>query len=335
MNIVYLIGNGFDLNLGMKTSYADFYESYLKYPFPTDAEERLISHIAAYKDSNLWSDLEKGFGQYTVHIKNTAELREVYFALNDNLHSYLRGQVIDDKYLNSIYATKLKKDLANPQHYFVDRIKRNILDFMSPNSVLSDTITIISFNYTDTIEKVLDLEKNKLPLELVTKNASGSKRILHSIFHIHGTLDDTELILGVDDPSQIANETFREDPSALSMLMKPQTTINRGDLLDEKCEQAMDNADMFCLFGVSLGETDNKWWNILCNRFSNNNVHIIYYPHSDKEFKYNQDKWDAERKFKEDILEKFVADGYNKTELAKRVHVAINSNMFSYPNSAV
>ena len=28
MNIVYIIGNGFDLNLDMKTRYTDFYEYY-------------------------------------------------------------------------------------------------------------------------------------------------------------------------------------------------------------------------------------------------------------------------------------------------------------------
>ena len=30
MKIVYLIGNGFDLNLGLKTSYRDFYKKYIK-----------------------------------------------------------------------------------------------------------------------------------------------------------------------------------------------------------------------------------------------------------------------------------------------------------------
>lgn len=29
MNITYLIGNGFDVNIGLKSSYADFYKSYV------------------------------------------------------------------------------------------------------------------------------------------------------------------------------------------------------------------------------------------------------------------------------------------------------------------
>lgn len=30
MNIVHILGNGFDINLGMKTRYADFYDYYKK-----------------------------------------------------------------------------------------------------------------------------------------------------------------------------------------------------------------------------------------------------------------------------------------------------------------
>lgn len=31
MNITFLIGNGFDINLGLKTRYVDFYDFYLVY----------------------------------------------------------------------------------------------------------------------------------------------------------------------------------------------------------------------------------------------------------------------------------------------------------------
>jgi hypothetical protein len=36
MNIVYIIGNGFDLNLKLDTSYRDFYEYYKKQPSKDD-----------------------------------------------------------------------------------------------------------------------------------------------------------------------------------------------------------------------------------------------------------------------------------------------------------
>lgn len=30
MNITYLVGNGFDVNIGLKSAYADFYKAYVK-----------------------------------------------------------------------------------------------------------------------------------------------------------------------------------------------------------------------------------------------------------------------------------------------------------------
>lgn len=329
MNTVFLIGNGFDINLGMKTSYADFYEDYIRrYITTSEPIKRLINNIAKYKNTNLWADLEKGLGEYAAQISSVDELREVYFHLNEALMTYLVEQSLDEKYLTIDAETKLKKDLMSPQQYFRPRIRQSIVEYMNPGGVVQDDINIITFNYTDTIEKILEAGSFKLPLELGVKNTNGSKRVLQSINHIHGTLNDTELIMGVNDLSQIKNEDLAKDPSAQSMLVKPETTINRGDLLDDKCEKVMKNADMYCLFGLSLGETDNKWWNILSARMNSSNAHIIYYAHTSKKPKHNQDLWDMERSYRDMLIEKFAGNASDKSSYLYRIHVVVNSGMF-------
>lgn len=329
MKIVFLIGNGFDINLGMKTSYADFYDDYIKtYTNPPESVKRLMESIAKYKDTNLWADLEKGLGEYTEHIQDVNELREVYFHLNEALMSYLSFQDLDNKYLMANAAAKLKGDLMNPQKGFRPRLRQEIVNFMNPGSSNQDDVHIITFNYTNTIEQILEAGKWSLPVDLGSKNTSGSKRILQSIHHIHGALSDSEVIMGVNDSSQIKNEQLAKDPSAQSMLIKPETTINRGDLLDDTCEKLMRQADMFCLFGLSLGETDNKWWKLLAERFISANVHIIYYAHTDKVGGHSQDLWDMERKYCDMLLEKFAGKFADKNTLANRIHVLVNSKMF-------
>ena len=48
MNITYLIGNGFDLNLGLRTRYTDFYDYYLN---NTESDTENISKLnALFKD---------------------------------------------------------------------------------------------------------------------------------------------------------------------------------------------------------------------------------------------------------------------------------------------
>ena len=259
MNILYLIGNGFDVNLGMHTSYADFYEYYISKPSPSTNINALKENIDQYKETNKWSDLEKGLGLYTTKLNTVSDLREVYFDINDELKSYLKNQISTVALPDIKLAEKLKKDLANPGRYFAQRQQREINNFISPSSSTNDAINIITFNYTDTIEKILEVGNRNISLELSRKNSNVYKRVLHTINHIHGTLDDSELIMGVNDISQISKEEFRNDDQVLDMLVKPTTTLNRGDLMDDNCISLISSADLICIFGLSLGETDNKW----------------------------------------------------------------------------
>ena len=329
MNIVFLIGNGFDINLGMKTSYADFYDDLIKtYIGATPSEEKLQRSIAKYKETNLWADLEKGLGEYAAEISSVAELREVYFHLNDALKLYLSDQKLDGKYLTSNAVAKFKKDLFQPFHLFRPRLRQSIQEYVNNGSVVTDEVNIITFNYTDTIEKILEAGNLKIPAELGVKNTNGSKRVLQSINHIHGTLYDSELIMGVNDLSQIKNEKLANDPGAQAMLIKPETTINRGDLLDERCENIMRNADMYCIFGLSLGDTDKKWWDILAARMNSSNAHILFFAHTSRKAVHSQDLWDMEREYRNMLIERFANKTQDKTSYLSRIYVLVNSEMF-------
>ena len=54
MNIVHIIGNGFDLNLDLKTSYKDFYDYYIKINSKNEIIELLKREIKS--NSENWSD---------------------------------------------------------------------------------------------------------------------------------------------------------------------------------------------------------------------------------------------------------------------------------------
>ena len=63
--IVLVLGNGFDLNLGLKTSYKDFWESEF---CPNDYPAPLIKHLNERWDDDLeavrWYDLENELMNY-------------------------------------------------------------------------------------------------------------------------------------------------------------------------------------------------------------------------------------------------------------------------------
>lgn len=91
MNITFLIGNGFDLNLKLNTRYSDFYKYYIK----NDPKDLLSKSIK--EDYEIWSDLEVGLGEFLKDIgenqieefldsKSTLEkMLSEYLTLENNL----------------------------------------------------------------------------------------------------------------------------------------------------------------------------------------------------------------------------------------------------------
>ena len=71
MNITFLLGNGFDIGLGLKTGYENFYDEYSE--IQSTDNKNINSFKAMLKNRNLddrkkiidWADFEKAFGQHS------------------------------------------------------------------------------------------------------------------------------------------------------------------------------------------------------------------------------------------------------------------------------
>ena len=60
MNITFMIGNGFDLHLGMKTRFTDMYEGYIQSPSEDIVIQRFKEDLkeSAGERYEKWSDFE-------------------------------------------------------------------------------------------------------------------------------------------------------------------------------------------------------------------------------------------------------------------------------------
>lgn len=67
MNITFLIGNGFDRNLGLATTYSDFVKEYKKSVGKTDNLKNFRKHIE--ENEELWSAAELAIGVYTANFE--------------------------------------------------------------------------------------------------------------------------------------------------------------------------------------------------------------------------------------------------------------------------
>ena len=67
MHITVLIGNGFDRNLGLKTTYSDFVKVYKTLKSSSPHIEAFREHIKSNEEK--WSAAEEALGQYTQYFK--------------------------------------------------------------------------------------------------------------------------------------------------------------------------------------------------------------------------------------------------------------------------
>ena len=69
MKILFLLGNGFDINLSLPTDYQSFYDVYLKEASPSVTVSELKKYLNQER-YQTWADLEWGLGQYTTKVKS-------------------------------------------------------------------------------------------------------------------------------------------------------------------------------------------------------------------------------------------------------------------------
>ena len=131
MNILYMIGNGFDIHIGLATSYHDFLQYYLKQPLPDIDEvgKRYIKRLkqAINKDIKCWSNLEYQFGQHLSRLGKVGSavhpILEELDIINDDLRENLSKYIeVQDK--NATFPPdargKLIQDLIRPEQYLRD-----------------------------------------------------------------------------------------------------------------------------------------------------------------------------------------------------------------------
>lgn len=167
-DIVVVIGNGFDLNLGLKTGYQDFIaSSYFKNL--VNADNILCQHLQSQYHLQRWIDIEKELQIYShEHDQIDRErFREEYIGLCDALCDYI----------NSLDISAIDRT-----SYAYDRLKSTL----SVESAL-----IIDFNYTKSIEYIVG--ELGLPCKC-------------DIIKIHGNAYDRSIVFGVEDDARINPE---------------------------------------------------------------------------------------------------------------------------------
>ena len=138
-------------------------------------------------------------------------------------------------------------------------------------------VSIINFNYADTLVRLCDLPK-------AVRKSFGRYNNCNTIYdgcqHVHHKLATNDIILGVDNTNQIQNEGFRGEETVLNYLVKSQTNTGLGDMVDTRCAELIHKARIISIYGMSIGETDATWWKEIGKRLMQDSaVRVLYFPY--------------------------------------------------------
>ena len=321
MNTLFILGNGFDRNLNLNTSYLHFYKEYIKKPSP-------IQEIATIKklikgDVKYWSDMEEALGRNTIEFDSPEKLIEVHDDISDNLAEFLEVQEkkLD---LDNINISRFKNHLTYPDSG-LNNIERNkTKNFWNRRSNRHWNVNIMTFNYTNTLESILGSSNR---VELLKRNTFPTT--LGNIFHVHGTLENG-MVMGVNDKSQIANNKIHSHQFALEHMVKSTCNEAIGSGVDIACKGLITSSDIICVFGSSIGITDKIWWQLIAKELLKRDCLLIIYDKGEdiigrKNFKLAEPK----RKVKEKFLNQTNLSQIEKDKVFDKIFVGINAPMFN------
>lgn len=284
MEVVYLIGNGFDLSIGLDTAPKAFIESYLeKNNSDSGRKEHVTALVKDMQEQGIetWADFEMESGEYS---KRFAEdvgddafaYAEACSDLFKHLHEKLSAQnnrvdkaFVEQNSMECIRSlTDFREESEADEQKMIDKLR---MAHANEHWIYE----LLAFNYTDVLDKFVSyvLSEHGEGLAPVV-SGTGQKHLIKQVIHVHQSLENP-IICGVDDADQIAYEPFRLERAVVETLVKQESQryLRRDD--DTRGFALIDQAKIICVYGMSLGLSDRRWWKAVANHLQQDSEALL------------------------------------------------------------
>lgn len=260
MDVTFLIGNGFDLNCGLHSSFTDICKDYCG--TTSDEDIDIIKWFKEEINSNedTWGDFEMQIPEYAKEFDSGDDFVECIWDFRTHMEGYLRKEQSDffkdmrsapNIYNNVVpyMSTYLQYDTYN----ILPGAKRELTKMHSNPG----TLNVINYNYTNVFDVLLD-EVNKRGL----LKALYSK--INIPIHIHGLLrsnpeDISNVTLGADNEGQFGDIRFELTDEVKGATIKPFFNKAYDESKSADVVDTIQKSSIICIYGMSLGESDLSW----------------------------------------------------------------------------
>lgn len=215
-NKLLVLGNGFDIDLGLKTKYSDFARSKFWDDLMKDVlaglSNDLLSDLKKANETEAWFDIEQVMYDYVTSLSDysydASKDKSEFNKLQNALMKYLEDVQNDQTCNNDCYAYRVLKEMSN-----------------------SGSLRIYTFNYTN-VCKLAEYCGLKVESSMVT--------------HMHGALENKGIILGILADSSVS---IRDE---YSFMYKD----NSRFYMPNKMYDDFDKANEIVFFGHSINGMD-------------------------------------------------------------------------------
>lgn len=277
--IVFVIGNGYDLNLGRKTSFANYWESAdCPKNYPAPIIHYLNQKFSPKGDSVRWYDLENELFNYHENKIGFEEkpgedvftARELALLKKENLESEYPKYLgpYDNEFQSLVHKHYITNDPKEGSYEFpylsdiqlapverdrkaVMQIKRSLQQYLNglprdENTTgkfahLITSALIESANTKGDILDVYNFNYTDLPSEM-------NYELQNNLHYVHGRLKDNNIIIGTREDDRFGDNYFYLQKSI-------DDNYNPPPIVED-----LQNADDIIFFGHSLGKNDSQYF---------------------------------------------------------------------------
>lgn len=336
--VVWIIGNGFDINYDLHTGYEQFLEEKY-YPVVNEKSCRkaLVERIGNKGlERKLWSDLELLLGEATDRYSEgeitlfNETFQDMELLIEE--HAEAEQQNFEGTGISEKELIEFVESLCN----FRPRLPAADADALEDANVKQDHFTydFISLNYTTVFDSCIQRAKQKS--KHLRTNSLGSFTYHHQfgqIIHPHGIIgDDGQMVFGVSYPTQIINEAFRDNELFRNIWLKQERNKScYGNHQSERIMSIIDRANLVCTFGVSFGESDRYIWKQLARRLSSSpTARLVCFvknlPH--RSSRDHQKMLESRQQMQADLANAFELDESAMRAIASRIVLAPSDIVF-------
>ena len=241
---LYILGNGFDIAHGLKTSYKEFRQ----YLINKNRDDILF----LFPEEELWSDFE--------------------YNVCDLYHESFR-KLVDEYNENSEYiCKKIFDDISDEMALFLSEIECK----SNTNYDIEKESLFFVFNYTHTLEKIYDVSPNRIfqPHGSVLGYQSFKEKLILG-HHKKDYLVNPELIIGRYFDYYYNFSLYTEKPI--------DTIINSKNMMDFITSIEMNEIDEVLFYGFSYSVVDEDYIIVIKEKLNKNIPFLLgYYSQNDK-----------------------------------------------------